>query len=398
MLWIGSFATEEVYTTLCKLGYRNAAAYQSQANIVEGIELITGRRFETLGAAVFPAYPQAKCLFVPSFDFQHADGLSDVLVGFLNIKYLNRLFTIWSLKRATKSWIHKHKNEQLAPDVFVYEMRSACLEAAMLIKHAFPKARVYLLVPDLPRFMTLTQSRIRKLLKSLDWRSIRRTLPNVDRYILYAREMAEYLKLDDGKWMVMEGSVNLREAMEYSGHQQKKRAFMYSGACDIRYGMRLMLDAFDRIEDSNVELWISGTGNAVPLIEERARKDARICYLGFLPSRKELLIKQSEAMAMINMRLPSEEASAYCFPSKLFEYMLSGNPVLSFRIPGIPEEYFDYLLPIDGENPVAMAESMQMVLRMSDEEREVLGNKGYDFVKNRKNHIQQARKIVEIMY
>ena len=33
--------------------------------------------------------------------------------------------------------------------------------------------------------------------------------------------------------------------------------------------------------------------------------------------------------------------------SKIFEYMVSGNPVLSTRIKGIPDEYFDYIIPLD---------------------------------------------------
>ena len=47
-------------------------------------------------------------------------------------------------------------------------------------------------------------------------------------------------------------------------------AVMYSGVTDIHYGIPELLDAFALIKKENYELWITGTGNAVPLIKDRA--------------------------------------------------------------------------------------------------------------------------------
>ena len=104
----------------------------------------------------------------------------------------------------------------------------------------------------------------------------------------------------------------------------------------------------------------------------------------FLPSRKDLLLKQKTASMLINVRKPEEEASAYCFPSKLFEYMISGSPVLSFKIPGIPDEYFDYLIPMENSNPKTIANAIINVGNMKTDDRETLGNKSREFVLNNK--------------
>ena len=99
----------------------------------------------------------------------------------------------------------------------------------------------------------------------------------------------------------------------------------------------------------DIELWITGGGNTEGYIKACAKKDNRIKFYGFLPSRQDVLQKQAEASLLVNMRLPSEPASGYCFPSKLFEYMATGTPVLSFDIAGIPREYLQHLYVVKQE-------------------------------------------------
>ena len=83
------------------------------------------------------------------------------------------------------------------------------------------------------------------------------------------------------------------------------------------------LNCGDFFADNNVlgKIYEVTKENDEAVIKERAVKDGRIKFLGFLPSRKDLLLKQKQATMMINTRKPDEAASAYCFPSKLFEYI-----------------------------------------------------------------------------
>ena len=146
------------------------------------------------------------------------------------------------------------------------------------------------------------------------------------------------------------------------------------------------------IQDSDIELWITGGGNAEAYIKECAKKDNRIKFYGFLPSRQDVLQKQAEASLLVNMRLPSELASGYCFPSKLFEYMATGTPVLSFDIAGIPREYLQYLLIVEKESTEALREKMQLALRLDKKELECLGNRASTFIKTKKtNRVQSGR-------
>ena len=71
-------------------------------------------------------------------------------------------------------------------DVFVYEMRSACLDAAAQIKKEIPQARIHLIIPDLPCFMDLNMSRVKKVLKQIDWNQMIQRLDCVDDFLPYA--------------------------------------------------------------------------------------------------------------------------------------------------------------------------------------------------------------------
>ena len=218
-----------------------------------------------------------------------------------------------------------------------------------------------------------------------------------DGAILYASKMAEYLKLPDDKWMLMEGSFNPGDEIDSAKEKRQSKAIMYSGKLDKEYGIPMLLDAFMQIEDENIELWLTGGGNAENYIGQCAAKDKRIKYYGFLPTRTDVLRKQKEADLLINMRLPSEQASAYCFPSKLFEYMVSGVPVISFQLEGIPEEYFEYLILVESESLKCLVDAIKGGLQMSNAERLAMGKRAKAFIYDAKNNITQSERICQFV-
>ena len=133
------------------------------------------------------------------------------------------------------------------------------------------------------------------------------------------------------------------------------------------------------------------------LINERAKTDSRIKIFGFLPSRLDLLKKQQEATMLISTRDPSEPASKYCFPSKIFEYMVSGNPVISTRIDGIPDEYFEYLVELPDLSAQTISEKIKLIGDMSEQERSALGKDAREFVLSQKNNIEQMKRVLKFV-
>ena len=238
-------------------------------------------------------------------------------------------------------------------------------------------------------------SKLKKLLKDMDWKRIRGYMKYIDKYVLYAAPMADFLDLKAEQWIVMEGSFN-PDLVGAETERSDKISIMYSGVLDLRYGIPEMLDAMDLLDD-RFELWLTGDGNARSLVEKRAASDRRVKYYGYLPSRQDLLNKQASATMLINPRKDTEEGSKYCFPSKLFEYMVSGRPVISCMLEGMPEEYRAYLVELKSVTAENIAEAVLSVAEMDEEQRKNVGDRAKRYILDAKNKYSQAEKMWEFI-
>lgn len=403
-LWIGMSATDEKFEEMSIKGYKLASAHVSQKNLIQGIENLDGIKIDTINGYVLPPYPLYKEIIIKEEKWSHNGISEDVSVRFKNIKYYNHVSKTYNLCRVAKKWALKNKKEEEII-IFIYSMHYPFIKAATAIKKILPQSKIYLIVPDLPQFMDLNMNYLKKMLKKIDWYNIRKNMKYIDKYILYTKEMANFLKLKDNKWILMEGSINIQECKKYAMQNkdiiqlknEEDIIFMYSGVLDLNYGIPELLNAFQEIENKNYKLWFTGAGNAENLIRETMKKDNRIELLGFLPSREEVLKRQQRATFLINMRNPHEEASKYCFPSKIFEYMLMGKPVLSTKILGIPEEYFKYLIKIEDLSKKNIIYAINKVAKMSEEERKNIGIAQREFITEKKNNDIQSKKIIEFI-
>ena len=75
--------------------------------------------------------------------------------------------------------------------------------------------------------------------------------------------------------------------------------------------------------------------------------------------------------------------------------MISGNPVLSCRIGGIPDEYFDYLVEMKSTSPEDIKEAILKVAEMPEDERKTRGAKSREFILAEKSHTSQAKKMLD---
>lgn len=390
ILWIGCLESDEEFKIKAKKGYDLASAQVSQKNLLYGIEEVSGIVCDSINGSVLPPYPVYQDRIIKQVTWEHKPGAMDISVGYKNDKYINRVNCKKAMLKAADEW-RKTRYKGSDVIVFVYSMRSAPMATACRIKEKIPQAKIYLIITDLPQFMDLGQSRVKAALKKFDWQSIKKMQKKFDGFILYAEKMAEYIEIPSNKWILMEGSYDTAE--QIAAVKEKKKAVMYSGKLDEQYGIKMLVDAFMSIQDSDIELWITGGGNTEGYIKACAKKDKRIKFYGFLPSRQDVLQKQAEASLLVNMRLPSEPASGYCFPSKLFEYMATGTPVLSFDIAGIPREYLQHLYVVKQETVDALAKAIEKTLSLDEASLQEQGNGAREFVINEKNTKTQCSKM-----
>ena len=392
ILWIGINIGPHMLEEYKNKNGKLLSAYVSHNNILEGLDALECD-IDSINSYHFsPSIIKN----IPMESWSRTGESEDLSVGFKNIKYVNRILSKKALCKATRQWAIRHRDEKNIK-VVVYEMHSPFMSAALEVKKIVPSAEICLIVPDLPQYMDMAMSPIKKILKKIDWINIKRMLANIDKFILYAKPMADFLKLKDGQWIVMEGSYDSTLTVQPDKTEKSdKISVMYSGVLDMRYGIPELLDAFELLDD-NYELWLTGNGNAVDLIKERAKNDNRIKFYGYLPSRQDLLNKQASATMLISPRRDIEEGSKYCFPSKLFEYMVSGNPVISCFLQGIPEEYHEYLIELKSVTKEEIANTIRKVAFMECDIRKHMGNNAKIFVLENKNKFAQAKNMLEFL-
>lgn len=400
-LWLGSFMNEDIIQIMISQGYRNAASYVSQKNILEGIEHETGIVFDSVNAVSMAGYPRQGGLTVHSYTYSHSTGARDTFIGYLNPLYLNKFFMKRQMIKGVKLWIEERYKDGNALDLFIYEMRSACLDAAAYIKKKIPQARIHLIIPDLPCFMDLHMSKFKKTLKQIDWNHMVSKLDCITDFFPYTETMVDYLDIRDKKWMVMEGSIRkvdiekiTKEIDNVVAIKNEKKIVMYSGCVDQAYGLDSLVESMDYLDDS-YQLWITGGGSYEHGLKEKIKNNSRVIYYGFIQNREELFKLQAQVSVMMNMRDPDFEAANYCFPSKLFEYMLLGVPVLSVKLRGIPDEYWKYLYDMNSLEPKEIAAAIQTV--MVDKKRDEKASAGRRFVENKKNNFAMAKKIIKFI-
>ncbi|CAI3403872.1 glycosyltransferase [Enterococcus cecorum] len=398
ILWIGLTSTPEIFEQLAKKGYFHAPTYVAQRNIIEGIESVSGEIVNSINGFMMPTYPNGSEIITKGMAWSHIFGAEDISVTSVNLPYIDFAVRQTLMIKEGRKWARRHINDEKIV-LIVYAASQPYIKTALEIKKIIPHAEINLIVPDLPLYMELNGSPIKQKIKTLMWKGLHELILQCDRYILFTKHMAKYLSLKEGSWMVMEGTVNVTDIQvsDISIQENEKIIIMYSGAIGMKYGVPELLQAFMQIKERNYELWFTGKGNADELVANACKEDDRIKAYGFLPSRQDVLKLQQKATMLINTRMPTEKASAYCFPSKIFEYLLSGKPTLSFKIPGIPDEYYDYLISMDNVSSEAIKEAILRVGAMSSEQRRKVGEKGREFVLREKNNQIQAKRICDFI-
>jgi len=196
---------------------------------------------------------------------------------------------------------------------------------------------------------------------------------------------------------VMEGIADISAvSQEPCEEKAEPRAIMYAGMLYEKYGIFHLIDAFEQIDAENTELWLFGDGPAADEIKRRAAVNERIRFFGKV-SRDEILKRERQATLLVNPRSVKEEFTKYSFPSKTIEYMLSATPVLTTKLQGIPEEYFQYVFTVEDNDVHFLTEAMNRILAQSGEALGQFGARAQEYIINEKNAKMQAKRILDFI-
>jgi glycosyltransferase involved in cell wall biosynthesis len=256
------------------------------------------------------------------------------------------------------------------------------------------------LVTDLPSTLVTTAARgswVRNLAVKVARRASTALARDFDGYVFLTEQMNEVLNPEGKPCVVVEGFADLALASRPNrlSEKHRNRIVLYAGALYDEYGVLRLARAFSSLPHPDAELWLYGTGSALGALEAIARADPRIRVLGLVPN-EVVVAEELRATLLVNPRPTDQEFTKYSFPSKNMEYMASGTPLLTTRLPGMPREYHGYVYLFEDETEAGMARRLGEVLSL---DREVLHRKGAaarEFVLGEKNNVVQAQRIVDL--
>lgn len=368
------------------------AANVLQWSIVTGLDENLEEPVDILNSLYIGSWPRRyKKLFIPTYSFKHSDDADDLNVGFCNLcgyKIFSRQHT---LNRELKKWI---KNTTQKKVILAYAMTDVMINALYKAKRLDKNVVTCLIVPDLPQFMNMSSkfSVLHTVFKNLDIKFQKSRLPYIDNFVFLTEQMNTFFQVKN--YTVVEGVAGDFYS-EIQAAEKREKTVLYTGGLNSKYGIVNLVNAFMQIEDPGYRLILCGSGDAVPYIQEAQKKDTRIEYRGLLP-HQDILSLQAAATVLVNPRQNTEEFTKYSFPSKTMEYMLSGNPVVMYKLDGIPEEYHPYLNYVPDNSIEALRDTIVEICSLSNEEREQMGQKAREFLLKEKNKVKQARKILQL--
>jgi len=372
------------------------AGQMSQQGLLLGLKRAGLPPSLILSMRPIPSFPHARRLWVGKRQTYLPEGIAVSLFPFLNVTPIKQmsigLATVWRL--LCWGWRMRHKqyrvvytfNLSVPPGLFT-------LLAARLIG---AKAMVSLNDINEPG-----QTVPPTLVNRVDFWLHKWLVPRFDGHVVVSDLIMDdfapgrpYIRIEGG----IRSEILDRTSDTFKPKKEKNAPFVIvsAGSLDEANGVLILLEAFTLLAGEQYRLHIAGRGPLEKYVEEAAKKDHRIEYVGFV-SFEEVLRLYNSADVLINMRLTKALNTGYFFPSKVMECLASGVPLITTCTGHAEEEFGDFCYLLKDETPQGLANIIRCVASLDPHERAEIAHKARVYVAVNKTWDAQSRKIVKFI-
>lgn len=324
-----------------------------------------------------------------------SENMEGVLLGFINLIVLKHFTRFLSCLVVLPRLIARKNVNWL----FIHGIHTPYLLFGLLAR--LFSIKLVVVLTDPPGVILSTDGVVARVLKRVDVRITGWTLSHVDAVIALAPELAQRFAINKPAVIfpgILDSSLtSMVDAAPARPFAAEPFTILYAGGLSQAYGVGRLIDAILGIYELPVRLKLFGRGDQESRIKELAVKDDRFFYGGFVDN-EELVPELLKADVLINPRPTHEDFSIMSFPSKLIEYLVMGRPVLTTRIPSIPESYRENFFYINDESPNGIREAILTLATMPNDERNKKAATGRAFILSEASEFAVGRKIADFIY
>jgi len=399
VLMIGFTVPDSTMDEICNSNpYAPIQSHKHSWSIVRGLEA-NGCEVDLISSLPIALFPGNRKIVVLGHSWQRAKSSISITTTFVNLIGCRHITRLLSVSYLAYMWALRLRGVR-DKCILLYGLHSAHIYAARVVTIIFNLPMVCV-VTDPPGGSNVSRFAPSHILRRLDAFLLKGGARFMTGIVGVTSEIPTMLNFQ-GPFLLMEGIVSKMDANSGSGDRRRARlhkshgklVLMYAGGLAEVSGVVQLMQAFIMSKTANSELWIAGTGPLEVEVRRAAASSAAIRYLGYVPAG-EIGAWVGQADFLINPRPAGQLFTRYSFPSKLLQYMATGKPVISTRLPGIPSEYWDYLIAIDDETVEGMAALFSRVLNRRCDD---LVNRGQDartFVMQQKTEDAQGARMAD---
>lgn len=383
ILYIGQFSPKSL---LDKCPDKGLDTYKTSEFLIRGFRQIDKVNLKVITAPDVGSYPKFPQIF---FEREISED-GTISIGFINYPGIKQLMITNALFKEACKIIEANETKTyvIIPYVVLHYVRIA---RKLKTKYG-NKVAICQTVPDIFFPKKWLHRKVNAWAETL--------AAKADAFVFFTKAMADYFNVSDERYIVMESVI---DGSTYKNAKTKRGEggilkVVYTGGLGIHNGVAKLMEMMPLMGRDDFELVVTGRGALAEKFSEAAKSDHRIKFLGTV-SKQEVFNYQSQADVLINPRSDNDApvVTKYMFPSKLMEYMLTGNVALTCRMSGIPEDYYNYVYVTDDDTAAGLAFTLNKILDTSPEERCQKGNDARQYILNNKTIDVQTGRIIEML-
>ncbi|MFP3154183.1 glycosyltransferase [Lachnospiraceae bacterium ZAX-1] len=404
ILFLGYAINKEM---MSKLGIVSAAGSKMQLNILKELNMLADE-LKIITICPMAPFPKMKNIIIKRKEIVLDAQIKANQIPFINVPIIKQVTQILSVWAEGRKYLKQHKDAV----IFTFNMYPQVGVPAVLWKKRHRNKLISLLA-DLPIDDNYQRRGISRMFRTGFDNSTRKNIKECDKVIVL-NEYAALQFAPEIPYMVMEGGIEpeveyvgtqveresqmkcmeIKSTGEMESRNSKEKVIVYGGSLAEYSGVKQLIEAMKYVKNKDILLKIYGSGTLKDSIEHLERQN--IIYCGTVSNDKMLQIQRS-AWLLVNPRPIDDPIAMVTFPSKIFEYMASGTPVLSTRLNGFTQEYGDKLFFSENNKPQTLGKKINEIEHIDERKLLEMAQKASAFVLKEKNWTRQTRKIYDFL-